>query len=121
MTRTDSHTLCTNRPYQRSRAVCASSLEVPDEMLLSLTAALSWPPPNLENPETLAPANTVIISTLHIIVTILLVIRLYSRRQLSGGLRLDDLLIVLAYVSLFRLGHLCNAALAMQVWTSFSS
>ncbi|EHA53866.1 hypothetical protein MCOR27_010061 [Pyricularia oryzae] len=67
-------------------------------MLLSLTAALSWPPPNLENPETLAPANTVIISTLHVIVTILLVIRLYSRRQLSGGLRLDDLLIVLAYV-----------------------
>ncbi|TLD23354.1 hypothetical protein PspLS_07422 [Pyricularia sp. CBS 133598] len=67
-------------------------------MQLSLTAALSWPPPNLENPETLAPANTVIISTLHVIVTVLLVIRLYSRRQLSGGLRLDDLLIVLAYI-----------------------
>ncbi|KAI6362391.1 hypothetical protein MCOR25_006202 [Pyricularia grisea] len=67
-------------------------------MQISLTAALSWPAPNLENPETLAPANTVIITTLHVIVTVLLVIRLYSRRQLSGGLRLDDLLIVLAYI-----------------------
>ncbi|TLS28994.1 hypothetical protein PpBr36_00347 [Pyricularia pennisetigena] len=67
-------------------------------MQTSLTAALSWPPPNLENPETLAPANTVIITTLHVIVTVLLVIRLFSRRWLSGGLRLDDLLIVLAYI-----------------------
>ncbi|KAJ3561445.1 hypothetical protein NPX13_g8943 [Xylaria arbuscula] len=58
----------------------------------------SWPKPNYINPESRAPISTVVGSIFLAFVTIILLIRLYSRKQLTKGLGLDDILICLAYI-----------------------
>ena len=58
----------------------------------------SWPTPNYINPESRAPIGKVVGSILLVSVTIVILIRLYSRKQLTKGCGLDDLLICLAYV-----------------------
>ncbi|KAI1354516.1 integral membrane protein [Xylaria sp. FL0043] len=58
----------------------------------------NWPKPNYINPETRAPAGRVTGSILLVLATIILVIRLYSRKNLTKGCGLDDLLICLAYL-----------------------
>ncbi|KAI0911882.1 hypothetical protein F4824DRAFT_15678 [Ustulina deusta] len=58
----------------------------------------SWPKPNYINPEARAPAGIIIGSIFLAFVTLVLVIRLYSRKQLTKGCGLDDILICLAYL-----------------------
>ncbi|KAI0971876.1 hypothetical protein F4678DRAFT_432375 [Xylaria arbuscula] len=57
----------------------------------------SWPKPNYINPESRAPVGRVVGSILLVLVTIVLAIRLYSRKQLTKGCGLDDIFICLAY------------------------
>ncbi|KAI3336622.1 hypothetical protein HD806DRAFT_12214 [Xylariaceae sp. AK1471] len=59
---------------------------------------VSWPKPNYINPESRAPAGKVIGSILVVLVTIILAIRVYSRKKLTKGFGLDDTIICLAYV-----------------------
>ncbi|KAI0526294.1 hypothetical protein F5B22DRAFT_641443 [Xylaria bambusicola] len=63
-----------------------------------LEVIASWPKPNYINPESRAPVGRVVGSSLLIIVTLILLIRLYSRKQLTKGCGLDDALICLAYL-----------------------
>ncbi|KAI0431458.1 hypothetical protein F5Y09DRAFT_192070 [Xylaria sp. FL1042] len=58
----------------------------------------SWPEPNYVNPETRALAGRITGSILLVLVTIVLAIRLYSRKKLTKGCGLDDILICLAYL-----------------------
>ncbi|KAI1738377.1 hypothetical protein F4680DRAFT_425978 [Xylaria scruposa] len=57
-----------------------------------------WPKPNYIDPESRAPAGEIIGSILLGLVTIVLAIRLYSRKRLTNGFGLDDCLICFAYV-----------------------
>ncbi|KAL8370172.1 hypothetical protein RB595_000522 [Gaeumannomyces hyphopodioides] len=67
-------------------------------MRIPLSAVAAWPPANHVNPETLGPGNTILLSILQTLVTALIAIRLYTRVRMSTGCRLDDTLIVLAYI-----------------------
>ncbi|KLU87389.1 hypothetical protein MAPG_06389, partial [Magnaporthiopsis poae ATCC 64411] len=67
-------------------------------MRIPLAAVAAWPPPNHVNPEVLGPGNTVLLCILQTLVTALIAIRLYTRLKMSTGCRLDDILIVLAYI-----------------------
>jgi hypothetical protein len=58
-----------------------------------------WPAPNYTSPETRGLAGVIVISVLLGFVVILLGIRLYTRIRISRGFGLDDVLIVLAFVS----------------------
>ncbi|KAI1757395.1 hypothetical protein F4782DRAFT_478361 [Xylaria castorea] len=58
----------------------------------------SWPKPNYIDPESRALAGEIIGSILLGLVTVILAIRLYSRKKLTNGFGLDDLLICFAYV-----------------------
>ncbi|KAK7923985.1 hypothetical protein PG985_006039 [Apiospora marii] len=58
----------------------------------------SWPKPNYADPESQGPAGVGVGSTLIVLVTITLLLRLYTRRWISKGFGLDDILIVCAYV-----------------------
>ncbi|KAI0476938.1 hypothetical protein F4859DRAFT_521526 [Xylaria cf. heliscus] len=58
----------------------------------------SWPKPNYINPESRAPAGKIIGSILLSLVTVILVIRLYSRKRLTNGFGSDDMFICLAYL-----------------------
>ncbi|KAI1419341.1 hypothetical protein F5Y12DRAFT_720815 [Xylaria sp. FL1777] len=58
----------------------------------------SWPEPNYINPESRAPAGRIIGSIFLVLVTIVLAIRVYSRKQLTKGCGLDDIFICLAYL-----------------------
>ncbi|KAI1121107.1 hypothetical protein F5Y10DRAFT_109334 [Nemania abortiva] len=58
----------------------------------------SWPKPNYINPESRASAGEIVGSIFLVLVTIILAIRLYSRKRLTNGFGLDDTLICLAYV-----------------------
>ncbi|KAI0816601.1 hypothetical protein GGR55DRAFT_244413 [Xylaria sp. FL0064] len=64
----------------------------------SVEVIASWPKPNYINPETRAPAGRVIGLILLAIATIILAIRLYTRKKLTKGCGLDDLFICLAYL-----------------------
>ena len=59
----------------------------------------SWPAPNHVNPPTTGLTNTIVSSALLGLVTIVVALRLYTRHWISNGLGLDDLFIILAYVS----------------------
>ncbi|KAK7941014.1 uncharacterized protein PG986_013401 [Apiospora aurea] len=61
----------------------------------------SWPKPDYANPESQGPAGVGIGSTFVALVTIILLLRLYTRRWISKGFGLDDILIVGAYVTLW--------------------
>ncbi|KAJ8117092.1 hypothetical protein ONZ43_g4292 [Nemania bipapillata] len=58
----------------------------------------SWPKPNYIDPESRAAAGQSIGSIFLVLVTIVLAIRVYSRKQLTNGFGLDDTFICLAYV-----------------------
>lgn len=59
---------------------------------------LSWPTPDYENPDRTGPAGTIISIILVVLVTLLLAIRVYTRRFITHGFGWDDILILIAYV-----------------------
>ncbi|KAK5631826.1 hypothetical protein RRF57_007540 [Xylaria bambusicola] len=63
-----------------------------------LEVIADWPKPNYINPESRAPIGRIIGSLFLIIATLVLLIRIYSRKQLTKGCGLDDALICLAYL-----------------------
>lgn len=67
-------------------------------MLFPLSALQNWPTPNYANPERRGPAATIIVSVLLGLVTLILVVRIYTRVRISRGFGLDDVLIIFAYV-----------------------
>ena len=89
--------------------VCSLTLHLLLRMQIApLSVLAKWPTPNYKNPVTQGPENTIIISILLGIVTILIAIRLYARLRISKGFGLDDVLIILAYV---------RRALGVETWT----
>lgn len=58
-----------------------------------------WPTPNYINPESRGSYSTITVSVLLGIVTLILVVRIYTRIYISRGFGLDDVFILLAYVS----------------------
>ena len=58
----------------------------------------SWPTPDYDNPETYGPAGHAIIISLTSLVILILAIRLYTRKNITKGFGLDDILIVVAFV-----------------------
>lgn len=63
-----------------------------------LEVIASWPQPNYIDPESKAHEGKIIGSTALSLVTLILAIRLYSRKRLTNGFGLDDMFICLAYV-----------------------
>lgn len=59
---------------------------------------VTWPRPNYENPPTRGEAGKVVATILTFLVTLVLGIRVYTRRFISKGFGLDDILILIAYV-----------------------
>ncbi|KAI0480077.1 hypothetical protein GGR56DRAFT_252280 [Xylariaceae sp. FL0804] len=57
-----------------------------------------WPEPNYVNPETRGPAANIVGSILLLLATMILAIRLYTRKSLTSGLGLDDILMALAWL-----------------------
>ncbi|KAI0861042.1 hypothetical protein F4860DRAFT_186899 [Xylaria cubensis] len=57
-----------------------------------------WPKPNYIDPESRALAGEIIGSILLGLVTVILAIRLYSRKRLTNGFGLDDFFICFAYI-----------------------
>lgn len=58
----------------------------------------SWPAPNYLDPETRGPAGKIVGSTFMSLVTLVLILRMYTRQFISKGFGLDDVLILIAYV-----------------------
>ncbi|KAK1599162.1 uncharacterized protein LY79DRAFT_665681 [Colletotrichum navitas] len=73
---------------------------------------LSWPPPNYDNPETRGPVNQIVALSLLGITTVLLAIRIYTRRYISNGFGWDDILIILA--SIPAIGFVVLGVVALQ-------
>ncbi|KAK7703092.1 hypothetical protein SLS64_009363 [Diaporthe eres] len=67
-------------------------------MLFPLSALQNWPTPNYANPERRGPAATIVVSVLLALVTLILVVRIYTRVRISRGFGLDDVLIIFAYI-----------------------
>ncbi|OHE90602.1 integral membrane protein [Colletotrichum orchidophilum] len=59
---------------------------------------LSWPTPNFINPVTRGPANEIVAIILLAIATIIIAIRIYTRRCITNGFGWDDILVVLAFI-----------------------
>lgn len=59
---------------------------------------LSWPLPRYDNPETRGPASEIVAIILLAIATIILAIRIYTRRCITNGFGWDDILVVLAFI-----------------------
>ena len=59
---------------------------------------LSWPTPDYDNPETHGPAGYAIVLALTSLAVLILAIRLYTRKKITKGFGLDDILIVAAFV-----------------------
>jgi hypothetical protein len=72
-------------------------------MLFPLSALQNWPAPNYVNPERRGPAAAIVVAVLLGLVTLILVVRIYTRVRISRGFGLDDVLIIFAYVCI-RLG-----------------
>ena len=64
----------------------------------SVEEILSWPTPDYNNPETHGPAGHVIVISLTSLAILILAIRLYTRKRITKGFGLDDILIVTAFV-----------------------
>ncbi|OLN81477.1 hypothetical protein CCHL11_09056 [Colletotrichum chlorophyti] len=62
-----------------------------------LEVILSWPPPRYDDPETRGPANEIVVIILLAIATVIIAIRIYTRKQITHGFGWDDILVVLAY------------------------
>lgn len=69
-------------------------------MFFPLSTLQNWPTPNYANPERRGPAATIVVSVLLGLVTLILIIRIYTRVRISRGFGLDDVLIIFAYVRL---------------------
>ncbi|KAG8161875.1 hypothetical protein KVR01_008862 [Diaporthe batatas] len=67
-------------------------------MFFPLSTLQNWPTPNYVNPERRGPAATIILSVLLGLVTLILIIRIYTRVRISRGFGLDDVLIMFAYI-----------------------
>lgn len=67
----------------------------------SVTA--TWPEPDYVNPVTQGDAGKIIGIVLTATVTVILVIRFYTRQFISNSIGLDDVLIAIAYVSIMML------------------
>lgn len=67
-------------------------------MLFPLSALQNWPTPNYVNPERRGPTATIVVSVLLALVTLILIVRVYTRVRISRGFGLDDVLIIFAYV-----------------------
>ncbi|KAI0128949.1 integral membrane protein [Xylariales sp. AK1849] len=65
---------------------------------IPLSVLASWPKPNYVNPETRGPAAEIVGIILVSLVTIIIVLRLYTRQFISKGFGLDDILIFVSYV-----------------------
>ncbi|KAK6864777.1 hypothetical protein PG990_005785 [Apiospora arundinis] len=63
-----------------------------------LSVIASWPKPNYDNPESQGPVGLGIGSAVLVLVTLVLLLRLYTRRWISKGFGLDDVLIICAYI-----------------------
>ncbi|KAI1844564.1 hypothetical protein JX265_001549 [Neoarthrinium moseri] len=63
-----------------------------------LSVLATWPRPNYNHPETRGPAGKVLAVALTTLVTLILAIRIYTRRAISKSFGLDDILIVAAYI-----------------------
>lgn len=63
-----------------------------------LSVIASWPQPNYINPQTGGLTNLVVGIVGWILVTIIVTIRLYTRRIISRSLGWDDILITVAYI-----------------------
>ncbi|KXH27128.1 integral membrane protein [Colletotrichum nymphaeae SA-01] len=59
---------------------------------------LSWPTPNFVNPVTRGPANEIVAIILLAIATVILAIRIFTRRCITNGFGWDDILVVLAFI-----------------------
>ncbi|KAJ0156990.1 hypothetical protein CTA2_12727 [Colletotrichum tanaceti] len=59
---------------------------------------LSWPLPRYDHPETRGPASEIVAILLLAIATIILAIRIYTRRCITNGFGWDDILVVLAFI-----------------------
>lgn len=59
----------------------------------------SWPAPNFVNPETRGPAKDIVTVILWAIVSIIIVLRIYTRRYISQRVGWDDVLVTVAYVT----------------------
>ena len=69
---------------------------------------LSWPSLHLTEEETRGPAILVILSVLLGVVTLLVGVRIYTRCRITHGFGSDDVLILLAFVSLLHDKHMQN-------------
>lgn len=67
-------------------------------MFFPLSTLQNWPTPNYANPERRGPAATIVVSVLLGLVTLILIIRIYTRVRISRGFGLDDVLIIFAYI-----------------------
>ena len=72
----------------------AVAMQLPPASVIS-----SWPKANYVSPVTRGPESTVVASSLLGVATIIILLRLYTRQWMLNGLMLDDLFIILAYVS----------------------
>lgn len=63
----------------------------------------TFPRPNYVNPETRGPSSIVIGIILVSLVTVIIGLRVFTRRFVSRGFGLDDILILAAYVSRYSL------------------
>jgi hypothetical protein len=59
---------------------------------------LGWPTPDYENPNRLGPTGTIIAVVLLASVTVLLGLRVWTRRFITRSFGLDDILILIAFV-----------------------
>lgn len=60
----------------------------------------SWPAPNYENPETRGDASFFIVTS--VVTTVVVALRLYSRRYILRSVGIDDVLLLAGYVSAVR-------------------
>ncbi|KZL68360.1 integral membrane protein [Colletotrichum tofieldiae] len=63
-----------------------------------LEVILSWPPPRYDNPETRGPASEIVAIILLFIATVILALRIHTRRRITNAFGWDDILIVLAFI-----------------------
>lgn len=59
---------------------------------------LSWPPPRYDDPETRGPASEIVSLVLLSLASVIIIIRIYTRKCITKGFGWDDILVVLAFI-----------------------
>lgn len=59
----------------------------------------AWPAPNYTDPLTRGPGLTIVVLTFHILATVMVALRSYTRLQLTFSFGLDDIFTIVALVS----------------------